>query len=470
MGRIEMVAHEREIAALRNELLLKPGCERAAYLLFGEARIAMDPWGGRSNRRLILHEVIPVPNEDFLVTARNRVTWSTRSFVRLLERAEKEGWIVGVAHNHLAPVGFSEQDDRNEPDLLDLAQNRNGLETELVSVLLDGADDVIGRVWNADFEVTSVERLVIVGERLAIHTRRRGESTRRDEAFARQALAFGSALELLMAELRVGIVGLVGTGSAVAALLARHGPGFVALIDKDRVEKTNLNRVHQATWRDAELGSPKVNVVAEWMRSVDLGTEVATFEGWADDPACRDALRSCDLIFGCTDDHHGRLLLNRLAYYYHVPVIDLGLAIEAGPGDPPRLMCCDGRMSVIAAGRPCLLCRGVIRPELARAEALQRSSPAEYARQKAEAYVLGEGDPAPAVVNFTTEVAIMGMNELIHRIQGFRGDEGSRWHTIRKFDLVADLTPRIKSREQCAVCDRRAHQGRGDADPFLGRA
>ena len=29
-----------------------------------------------------------------------------------------------------------------------------------------------------------------------------------------------------------------------------------------------------------------------------------------------------------TDDHEGRLYLNRIAYYYLVPVVDIGLAIE----------------------------------------------------------------------------------------------------------------------------------------------
>lgn len=156
-------------------------------------------------------------------------------------------------------------------------------------------------------------------------------------AFHRQALAFGRTLNEDLAHMRVGVVGCGGTGSAVAALLPRLGIGNVLLVDNDIVDATNLNRLHGARQADADAMRPKIEVVARAITEQGLGTRVVGIESWVAAPRCRDALRSCDLIFACTDDNDGRMFLNRLALFYLIPVIDLGLAIEVGDGEPPEL-------------------------------------------------------------------------------------------------------------------------------------
>ncbi len=192
-------------------------------------------------------------------------------------------------------------------------------------------------------------------------------------------------------------------------------------------------------------------------------------EAWVGDPGCRDALRSCDLLFGCTDDNEGRLFLNRLAYFYLIPVIDVGLAIEVSRTEPPEVKCLDGRVTVVAPTYTCMSCRGIIDNVAARDEALRRSNPAEYKRQKAESYVFGEGDPRPAVVTFTTEAATMAVNEMLHRLQGFRGPTGAVAHRVRKFHLCEDFRPGSRPSPDCPICNDRGFWGKGDMDPFLAR-
>ena len=215
--------------------------------------------------------------------------------------------------------------------------------------------------------------------------------------------------------------------------------------------------------------SPKVHVVAEAIAAIGLGVRVVPTEAWIGDPECRDALRACDIVFGCTDDHDGRLFLNRLAYYYLIPVIDMGLAIDAGDGDPPALRGLDGRVTVLGPHETCLMCRGVVSGAAARGEAMKRAEPELYELRKAEAYVAGGGNPAPAVVTFTTELACMAVNEMIQRLQGFRGSDGSVAHRVRKFHLGEDRRPRHDPRPACPVCAADESWGRGDTDPFLGR-
>jgi len=252
-------------------------------------------------------------------------------------------------------------------------------------------------------------------------------------------------------------------------LLARLGIGQLLLIDNDIVDRTNLNRLHGATQADADAMTPKVDVVSREIARMALGVRVTRINAWVGDTQCRDALKSCDVIFAATDDHDGRLFLNRFAYYYLAPVIDMGLAIEIDHGQPPALRSLDGRVTVLMPGNTCLLCRDVINPAVALAESLKRMNPEEHERRKAEGYVAGGGNPSPAVVTFTTELACMAVNELIHRLQGFRGEGEVSSNRVRKFRLGEDRLPGHRPRQFCPVCATANLWGRGDAEPFLGR-
>jgi molybdopterin/thiamine biosynthesis adenylyltransferase len=250
--------------------------------------------------------------------------------------------------------------------------------------------------------------------------------------------------------------------------LPRLGIGNILLIDNDIVDATNLNRLHGARQADADAMRPKVEIVGRAITELGLGTRVVTKEAWVGDPECRDALRSCDLIFACTDDNDGRMFLNRLALFCLIPVIDLGLAIQVGDGDPPVLQALDGRATVLLPGVTCLSCRCITDATMAAEEALRRDNPAQYDKRKAEAYVFGEGNPSPVVVTFTTELACMATNEMLNRLNGFRGDPIK--NVVRKFHLAEDFKPGAKPRPGCALCDDVRYWGRGDFEPFLDRS
>ncbi len=207
--------------------------------------------------------------------------------------------------------------------------------------------------------------------------------------------------------------------------------------------------------------------LAREITGADLGVEVATFRGWVGDPRVRDGLRSCDVIFGCTDDHDGRLFLNRFAYFYGIPVIDMGLRVLPATEERPYEM--GARVTVVAPGTTCLLCRGLVDPRIASEEALRRIDPAEYERRKAEAYVSGGGNPAPAIVTFTTETACMGVNELLQALTGFRGPGGMKAERRRRFETPEDRANTARARPECEMCAGPGVWGLGDVEPFLHR-
>lgn len=460
-----------DLETLKSHLIREDACERAAYLLCRKARSEHDPWERQAHEQFLVARIIPVPENDIIESTPVRVSWHTRSFVRTLKEAAINDLIVAVIHNH--PSGrpdFSEQDDANEPDLLQGALNRNGPGTRMLSLVLTPDGQLNGRIWMHPSETGHVllSTIRVIGSRIALHYPDRTVAMDM-RAFHRQALAFGEALNRDLRKLRIGVIGCGGTGSAVAMLLARLGVGQIALFDNDIVDQTNLNRLHGARQADADAMRPKVKVVAREIAELGLSVRVVPVNAWIGDPVCRDALKSCDVLFGCTDDHDGRMFLNRFAYYYLTPVIDIGLAIDVGDEDVPEIKALDGRVTVIGPGHTCLLCREIVDPAIAADQALKRKNPAEYEKRKAEAYVFGEGNPSPAVVTFTTELACMGVNELIHRLQGFRGPDGHAPNRVRRFHQNVDHRPGRPSRPDCPLCASNAVWGAGDVEPFMDR-
>lgn len=462
MSSFSVVLLEEQESQLRAGLFAKPGVEGAAYLLFKAAHIASDPWDRMAHVKLLLREVIPI---EPISANGYHVTWDTRGFVSLLQRAQRDDLVLGIAHSHPnGPEDFSAQDDANETELFRTACNRNGKDMKLVSVLCTGNGAIRARIWQYPKHQTRARAVTIVGERFRFH--QPGSAPPTSAAFVRQVLAFGPALMHQLKGLRVGVIGAGGTGSATAHLLVRAGVGHVLVVDEDIVEETNLNRLHGATQSDADGMKPKATVVAAELARMGLGARIVAMRGWVNSPSVRDALKSCDVIFCCTDDHSGRVLLNRLAYFYLLPVIDMGLAMAVAPAPKTGMADISGRVTTIMPPETCLICRGAVDLETAREEDLQRKNPTEYERRKREAYVRGGGNPNPAVVTFTTEVACMAVNELLNRIVNFRRKSLGA-ETRRRFLFGEDRSTTASPRPSCRVCNSAEYWGLGDVDPFL---
>jgi len=459
---------DRHVTDLRKHLFANASKEHAAYVLFGRAWIGETTWGVHSAHLLVSHSVEQVLPEAVLRSSPSEISWSTNDVVQKLKLADGRGLALGIVHNHCFGNGkFSRIDDQNESDLTRTLQNRNGSNCHLASLLLTPDGELRGRLWLSPSSFVDAAEIRTIGGHFKYEFVT-DESLSLAAFLDRQVLALGPAFAQKLKRLRVVVAGCGGTGSAVAMLLARLGVGSIALIDDDIVEETNLNRLHGATLSDVAARRPKVEVVGRSISALGLNTQVVSHKGWLSDAICRDTLKSAHLVFGCTDDHAGRIFLNRLAYAYQIPVIDMGLAIQLTNSNPPAVQAMDGRVTVLIPGEACLLCRGVIDPRRASEEALRRQNPAEYERRKLEAYVLGEQEPSPAVITFTTELACMAVNEMIQRIQGYRGAGGETANRVRLFHRMIDLRPAGTSDAECRVCGQQINWSRGDTEPFLG--
>jgi molybdopterin-synthase adenylyltransferase len=216
----------------------------------------------------------------------------------------------------------------------------------------------------------------------------------------------------LLQSLQIGVIGVGGTGSIVAEQVARVGVGRLILVDDDVLDQTNLSRVIGTATRD--VGKPKVDIVKRNLGRAGRATIVAL-----KDTAIRQevlmALRECDLIFSCVDNDRSRALLNRFAYQYLIPVIDVGVRLDARSG---TVTAAAGRVSVVGVGATCLRCSHHVDPERIRAESMPKP---ERARLAKEGYVMGVEGPVPSVIALNATVAGLGATAFLNLFTNLTG-------------------------------------------------
>ena len=443
---------------LLEHLLRDDGKERAAFIISGIART-------NEEVRYLSRKVICLDEAMLLSNSHTHVSFDNNHFIKALKEAEAKGFSVTLVHNHPSNVrDFSTTDDEGERNLFQLAFNRNKDRNPYPSLILFPDGDLIGRVWNEDLHHYPITKIRIIGKEIKLMYPDRNDFFESKDEFNRQALAFGDALNQDLQNLKVAIVGCGGTGSAVAMLIARLGIKEICLIDKDKFAKSNINRLHGSTLDDIDV--PKVDIIEREILRLGLETKVTKVKDWVDNEDAINELKSSDVIFGCTDDHVGRILLNRLAYFYLIPVIDMGLIIKVNDSIPPKMIDLTNRISYLFPGSDCLLTNKTINLDIAHAESIRRNDPNEYEKLKEEAYVMGEGNPAPSIVTFTTQVATLAVNSLLNRLVQFNST-ALHSHEINMIHRNIQLCPGNKVDNDCRICGFDSYWGRGDMEPFL---
>jgi molybdopterin/thiamine biosynthesis adenylyltransferase len=397
------------------------GHERAALVFFKEYnRGAMEL---PKSTRWLATEIFLLDDDWVLSSSACHVEINLRNFPEIYLKCELSGLELGFVHGH--PNGalyFSDKDDKNERNILRGLGGCNRPDSPLVAlVLCEG--HWIGRVRRADSpeQTTEVRHVACLGDHMRIYLRDRDQGE--DEIRLRQAAAFGRPFNERLRSMRVAVVGVGGTGSPAATLLARAGVGELILIDGDNLERSNLNRVRG--YRNVDVGDPKAATLATYINGLDVGCVAVGLPEYLG-AAAIDAISGCDFIFGCTDDVNGRDILNLASRYYAVPLIDTGLTgrVDVIHGQP-ELFDHRARISLIMPERSaCLRCQRVVTDDKLKFEdAIRRRPelkdlPREQLRK--EYYLIGGGEEAPGVGPFTSAAADFALATMMDVLQPFR--------------------------------------------------
>jgi molybdopterin-synthase adenylyltransferase len=178
-----------------------------------------------------------------------------------------------------------------------------------------------------------------------------------DRDFSRQSFLGGYAEELF-ANVRVAIVGLGGGGSHIAQQLAHVGVGHYRLIDPDKIEASNLNRLVGATKIDVDDETPKVEIAKRTVKAIRPWAQVEAKQAkWQDaDYLIRDA----HVLFGCIDGYQQRDYLEIAARRFCIPYIDVGMDVAK---IAPNSFAVAGQMIMSLPGYPCMRCLGFLTPD-----------------------------------------------------------------------------------------------------------
>jgi hypothetical protein len=158
------------------------------------------------------------------------------------------------------------------------------------------------------------------------------------------------------------VAGAGSVGLHIVESLARTGIEHIAVMDFDRVEHVNLDRLAGSSPLDALLRRPKIDVARRILERSATALQPAHefFDASVCEPWGLEALLDFDIVFSCVDRPWPRHVLNMVAYADLIPVIDGGLRLEALPYAGMRNAY--WRSQVVTTGRKCLACIGQYDP------------------------------------------------------------------------------------------------------------
>jgi hypothetical protein len=164
----------------------------------------------------------------------------------------------------------------------------------------------------------------------------------------------GSGSDAVLANAKIGIVGLGGGGSHVAQQLAHVGIGTFVIVDPDDIEDTNLNRLVGGTWADVTAKRPKVEIAERLIKGVRPNAKVAARK--AEWQTVSDDLKLCDVIIGGLDSVRAKAELDAFCRRFLIPYIDQGMDVH---GEAGRHLVA-GQVVLSMPGKPCLQCFGIV--------------------------------------------------------------------------------------------------------------
>lgn len=153
----------------------------------------------------------------------------------------------------------------------------------------------------------------------------------------------GEAGQKKIKQAKVFIGGIGGLGSISSYYLTAAGVGHLKLVDKDRVDSSNLNRqiIH---WSD-DIGEWKSDSCVRKLKSLNPNCSIEAIHAEINEENCLDLIGDCSVIVDAMDNMKSRRVLNAASIQKGIPYIYGGVHQLDGmastfiPGKTPCLEC-----------------------------------------------------------------------------------------------------------------------------------
>jgi proteasome lid subunit RPN8/RPN11 len=445
------VLHE----ALKAHLYPGDGLEAAAILLCSRTP--------EPRLRLLTREIIRIPHEECEVRKEDSIYWPGAYLEKAIDLAEADDLTIVLIHSHPGGLfAFSRADDVSDQAVLPSLFQAFGKLHGTAIMTPDGA--VRARLYDSNLVQSPVDLVSVAGHDLLFwwdSDARIGQKTRRP-------IAFTSGMTTELKRLSAAVIGVSGTGSVSGEQIARMGFGHVPLIDFDKVETRNLNRILNSKLIDAENLRLKVEMFAEAVAAYrgdgvasPVPSSILTREAVL-------AASQCDVLFCCVDTLQARQIADLISSAFMIPMFDVGVAIptrktKEGEGVAIADVC--GRIDYVQPGRSTLQDRGVYSPESLRAEYLRTAAPNTHQQELEAGYIKGMMEEAPSVITLNMRAASACVNEFIARAYPFRLEPNHRYARTT-FSLAACEEEYFAEEEFISAAN--PVLGRGAKEPLLG--
>jgi molybdopterin-synthase adenylyltransferase len=284
--------------------------------------------------------------------------------------------------------------------------------------------------------------------------------SRADVHFERQVRAFGQEGQARLARSRIAIVGLGGLGSIIAHGLCRLGVRNLVLVDPDRAEESNLNRLAGLTSANARRRSRKVTIIANRLKTILPHIQVKSVPSDIFEPNAWRQLRDVDVIIVATDNYATRMLLNQVSVQFLIPLVSCGVQIRTN-GNLFEDAYAEVFVFVPGQPGPCLVCSEIVNV----LEAYYEVGPLENRKEAARrGYIEGFDEPAPAVFHLNGVAANLALAEVHNLLCGFMPPRAHLHYKMSQRELKPLLH---RADKRCAICAPNGGRfARGDAvDP-----
>jgi molybdopterin/thiamine biosynthesis adenylyltransferase len=346
--------------------------------------------------RMVVHDIRHPNDQDYLERSGSSAQLTPDFIFDTVKRARATGSLLVFMHTHPADPSvpsFSAFDDAGEQRLKEFLHGRLPGSEHAAIVVSPGG--VRARILG----MTETASVLSVGRKLRVES---GLTSMSADEYDRQVRAFGAEGQSAIAALKVGIVGLGGTGSLTAQQLAHLGVRDFVLIDFDKVDKTSLNRLVGAALED--VGTAKIDVAQRLIKATNPDAMVEAFPGDVADNETALRLLDRDVVFGCTDSHASRAVLGQIAYQYLIPVIDMGVSLSVRDG---KLAKVTGRAQLLTPGLPCFTCLELLDSEQIRREMMTSE------QRAADPYIDGAHEPQPSVISLNGTISSLAVTMFI---------------------------------------------------------
>ena len=141
------------------------------------------------------------------------------------------------------------------------------------------------------------------------------------------------------------VLGCGGLGTALASMLARAGVGRLRIVDRDRVEPSNLQRQILFDEEDARRGAFKAEAAARTLRRINSEIEIEGQVADIQPENIETLIEGANVVLDGLDNLETRFLLNDACAKHGIPwvygacVASEGIVLTIVPGRTPCLRC-----------------------------------------------------------------------------------------------------------------------------------